>query len=69
MSNQMVVEMDQRNAKTLEKLQYVIELFGTRELDLKAKIREREFVGFEKHEIQELLKIKTDAHDAVTDQS
>ena len=35
MSNQMVVEMDQRNAKTLEKLQYVIELFGTSEMDLK----------------------------------
>lgn len=51
MLNAMVSEMDQRNAKTLEKLQYVIELLGTREIELKPKIKERELVGFERHEV------------------
>jgi hypothetical protein len=36
---------------------------GTRELDLKDKIKEKELVGFGKQEIKELLMIKTDAHD------
>lgn len=69
MQNQIVVETDQRNAKTLEKLQYVIEFLSTKEDELKIKIKEREMVGFDKADIQNLLQIKTDAHDAVMEQS
>ena len=69
MQNQIVVETDQRNAKTLEKLQYVIEFLSTKEDELKVKIKEREMVGFDKADIQNLLQIKTDAHDAVMEQS
>jgi rRNA-processing protein FCF1 len=50
--NPIVIEMDQRNAKTLEKLQYVIEFLSTNDDELKNKIKEREMVGFEKPDIQ-----------------
>jgi len=49
--NPIVIEMDQRNAKTLEKLQYVIEFLSTNDDELKNKIKEREMVGFEKPDI------------------
>ena len=49
--NPIVIEMDQRNAKTLEKLQYVIEFLSTNDDELKNKIKEREMVGFEKQDI------------------
>lgn len=52
LGNPMVLEMDQRNAKTLEKLQYVIQLLGARDLDLKDKIKEKELVGFGKQEVK-----------------
>jgi len=47
----------------------VIEFLSTKEDELKVKIKEREMVGFDKADIQNLLQIKTDAHDAVIEQS
>lgn len=60
-----MIELKERNADCLAKLQFVFELLGatTEELSLKAK--EGRAIGFTKQEIGSILMIKTYAHEAV----
>lgn len=64
----MTNELMERNGKMLEKVQYILELLGTKTMDLKEKVREGRDIGLSRKEIEQYMSIQTDAHDATTDE-
>jgi hypothetical protein len=49
--NNMTNELMERNGKMLEKVQYILELLGTKTMDLKEKAREGRDIGLSRPEI------------------
>jgi hypothetical protein len=50
--NNMTNELMERNGKMLEKVQYILELLGTKTMDLKEKVREGRDIGLSRKEIE-----------------
>ena len=50
--NNMTNEFMERNGKMLEKVQYILELLGTKTMDLKEKVREGRDIGLSRREIE-----------------
>lgn len=55
--NNMTNEIMERNGKMLEKVQYILELLGTKTMDLKEKVREGRDIGLSRKEIEQYMSI------------